>query len=268
MSPRQTMRAESLLQVLCAAHFSYKVHPDPYNRRGGIMLVAPGGHGKTTLLSRMSAELPKMLDISDLTTRQVVALKSRIIEGKYRTLILDEMEKLYQRKDATALNVEGAIQAIIEQGFTDVPGERPENVGMPAQALVIANCTEEFFSKQLRNWSTAFIRRWLICQYRLRDPDVFGDAIERWRMAEMKNGMLFVVPSEPIPYSLTLTEARRIRKWMTHNNQNETTPFQLMQRIACVLRWKAKKTGRKDNTFTILEDFSECLKKHGTMMDL
>jgi len=262
------MKAESLLQVLCAAHFAYKVRPDPFNRRGGIMLVAPAGHGKTTLLSKMSTELPKMLDISDLTTRQVSSLRSRILEGKYCTLILDELEKLYQRKDATAQNVEGAIQAIIEQGFQDVPGERPEIMGMPAQALVIANCTEEFFSRQLRRWSTAFIRRWLICQYRLKDPDMFADAIERWKLRELKDGMLFVIPSETIPYSLTIYESRRIRKWLMMNNQDEKTPYQLLQRIACVLRWKCRKLGRKrDTTFEILEDFSQCLQKHGTSLD-
>lgn len=262
------MKAESLLQVLAAAHFAYKVRPDPYNRRGGIMLVAPAGHGKTTLLSRMSRELPKMLDISDLTTRQVSALRSRILEGKYTTLILDELEKLYQRKDATAMNVEGALQAIIEQGFSDFPGERPEIMGMPAQALVIANCTEEFFGRQLRRWSTAFVRRWLICQFRLRDVDIFANAIEHWRTQEMKNGMLFVVPVEDIPYSLTIEESRRLRRWLSMNNQDEKTPYQLLQRIACVLRWRDTKLGRKrDTTFTILEDFSECLRKHGAVMD-
>lgn len=262
------MKASSLIQVLCAAHWSYRVVPDPFHRRGGIMIVAPGGHGKSTILSRMSEELPKMLALSDLTTRQAVSLRSSIVEGKYRTLVIDEMEKLYQRMDSTSANVEGTLQALIEQGFHDAPGERPTEDVMRAQCLVIANMTEDFYVRKSRNWAEAFMRRWIVCKFRLENPDVFADAIEKWKRVEIRDGMLFMMPMEDIPYSVRPDEARIMRHWLQVANRDDKTPQQLLHKILSVLRWRHAKSGVKDKSFEIMEDFSSSLGRGGCEMVL
>lgn len=262
------MKASSLIQVLCAAHWSYRVVPDPYQRRGGIMLVAPGGHGKSTILTRMSGELPKMLALSDLTTRQAVSLRSSIVEGKYRTLVIDEMEKLYQRMDSTAQNVEGTLQALIEQGFHDAPGERPTEDVMRAQCLVIANMTEDFYVRKTRVWADAFMRRWIVSKFRLENPDIFADAIERWKRVEIKDGMLFMMPMEDIPYSVKPDEAHAMRHWLQIANRDDKTPQQLLHKILSVLRWRCKKSEVKDTSFEIMTDFSESLRQKGSEMKL
>ena len=232
------------------------------------MLVAPGGHGKSTVLGRICDELPKMLSLSDLTTRQAVALRSSIVEGKYRTLVIDEMEKLYQRMDSTSSNIEGTLQALIEQGFQDAPGERPTEDVMRAQCLVVANLTEDFYVKKSRTWADAFLRRWLICKYRLENPDIFADAIQEWRRVEIQDGMLFMMPLEDIPWSVKPAEAKAIRHWLQVANRDDKTPQQLLHKILSVLRWRALKVGRKDDSFSVLQDFAECLGRNGAIMQL
>jgi hypothetical protein len=259
------LSAKTLLQVLSAAHLTYKVE-SPYNRRGGILLVSPAGHGKSSFLRRLEGEMPKTLMLSDLTTRQLSALRATIVEGKVQTLILDELEKIYQRKEETAANLEGNICALVEQGFSDLPGDRPSNRGIPAQALVIANCTEEFFVKQQKNWSSAFLRRFLVCLYRLENPDIFADYIEKWDLVRFGEGMFFDVPLEPLPYSLAIEEAKQLRRWILFGEQDDKTPFQLLQKIACVLRWKFRVRKTKDETMLILREFSACLMKKGAIL--
>lgn len=230
------------------------------------MLVAPGGHGKTSILDPLVAELPKILPLSDLTTRQAVKLRSSIVEGKYRTLVIDEMEKLYQRMDSTALNLEGTLQAMIEQGFSDEPGSRPTGDVMKAQCLVITNLTEEFYVTRTKLWSDAFLRRWLVCKFRLEKPDIFADAIQEWRRVEIRTTGLFTVPFDDIPYAVTRDEQIAIRKWLQLADRDDKTPQQLLHKILSVLRYRFRLSGQKDLSFEILKDFSMCLSKQGTTM--
>lgn len=259
------MKAETLLQILCAAHLTGKVE-DPYDRRGGIMLISPAGHGKSTLLKKLSKELPRILCVSDLTTRQLSALRASIVEGRVETLIIDELEKIYQRKLEVAGNLEGHLMSLIEQGFTDLPEKRPSSRALPAQVLIITACTEEFYLRKQNDWSSAFLRRFLPVVFRLDDPRIFGNAVRSWNVVKIGAGMFYDVPLEKIPNLITEIESDVLRGWLDLGGIDDKTPFQLLKKIGTILRWRFKKLEMEDLTMKILEEFSEGLRMEGARL--
>lgn len=255
------MKVQTLLRILVAAHFTYRVQaPDKFQARGGIFLVAAPEALKTTFLKTVDG-FEKSVVLSDLNLQSLGRMRTSINAGKITTLIFNDVQKLYQRDSESAENLVGALSAMVEEGFSKLAFDVQEAHTTLTRALMLGAMVPEFYERRLRVWlDSGFARRFVWFHYSLQNPDAILDAISRWEEAEIENGFRFRVPSETIPYTVTETEARKIQ-WYLKNNHGQALPKILLQKIAAVLRWQNRQLHQRDDTMEVLEEFAQGLKK-------
>jgi hypothetical protein len=257
------VKASSLIEVISACHQSKYVNGD-YNQRGGIFLISPPGTLKSTIIKRSLEEYPDALILSDINIQTLSVLKNSLIDGRYSTLAFGEFEKLYQRNPATAENIEGHIKALVEEGFQRASFEDQRAVGMAARACIIGGITPSCYVRKLTKWEeNGFARRFLWANYSLQNPNAIVDAIEKWKLISFGRVIMKSPGNRRIPYEVTKDENTRLREMISCQPSRET-PFVLIKKILCVLKWRHGV--KKGNV--ILEDFSECLSSKGAFLQL
>lgn len=264
------MKISTLFDVLCAAHWTSKVE-SRFPSRGGVMMVAPPGHLKTTLIMRALEEFPDAHIVSDLVTQSIVRIREEIAGNKIRTLALTDFQKVYERHEFTASNIEGNVRALVDEGFTRTATEDSRMQTMPARCLVVAGMTSAMYLKRFSGWQdSGFVRRFLWCQFRLKNPERILEAIHHWKPLDFQRGRVFFVPvGATIPYELAERESIALSKLVRHQGSPEI-PFLLLKKIACVLKWRDSQasSGRKSKAaastyMEVLTDFGECLRREG-----
>ena len=258
----EPMKAATLIEIMQAAHLSRFV-PSPFGRRSGILLVGPPGILKTTLINCAISDYHDALCLSDINVQQLMVLKDDISAGRYHTLALYAMEKLYQRHSSTASNVEGSLQAMVEEGFTEASFNDQRRPSMVAKCLVIGGITDSLHRKKFPEWmESGFARRFLHCFYRMEDHSILMDAIENWEPIVM-DGISSKWPANKVipKYGLSPEEKKMIRHSLRFQ-PGDTSPFQLCIRLYCVLRWKYN----QKKAISLFEDFSECLGQRGAVL--
>jgi len=253
------MHITSLLEVIHAAHHSWLVH-SPWEERGGILIIAPPGQLKTTIILSLEA-YAEALCLSDLNIRSMKSIRDQVLGGRYKTLAFSELEKLYARNPATASNVEAHLKQFVEEGLRHFSHEDQSAAIMPARALVVGGITPGMYGKLLTAWTeSGFLRRFLRIQYALRDEKVLLQAIHNWK----KVG--FEVPvtwdgRAMIKYDLEESESKRVMHAM--RDQLDSTPTVLLKRICQVLKRR-----KPDKWKSILEDIAPALGRNGELLEL
>ena len=261
------MKAETVVQVLCAAHLSWAVE-SRWQERGGLILVAPPGQIKTTFLMFLEQFYGAYVS-TDLNSQMMAKLKDDIIAERIRTIVIPDIQKLYERHTMVSGNLEGTLRSMMEEGFIASSHQDASCISRKAKALFISAATPSFYEDKLQKWrQSGFARRVIFCIYTLSDPDALLRAVDAWQRLEIKQGHNFSIPTRKIPYSMTSEESKRLRHFM--RKQTDTTPLVLLKKIACVLRWRWKllKQRGPDPTMAILKDFSESLSGEGAKVDL
>ena len=264
------VKAETLIRVLVAAHYSHQVQgPDKLKAvHGGIMLVAPPGTLKTAILKVALEGHANVLGLSDINVQGLGRLRHSIADGKIKTLLFYEFAKLYQRNIAVSSNVEGVISALVDEAYHKLAFDVQEAHALPCGALVVGAMVPQFYEQQLKVWAdSGFARRFLWVMYRLKNPTMIQEAIAKWSSVDFGTEFRFRIPLSEIEYSLTEDEARWIQSLLVHNHGIET-PSILLQKIACVLRWEFKALGKKDDTIRLLKEFAPALGKHGAVLEI
>lgn len=260
------MKIDSLIQVLCAAHLAHKVR-SPFSQRGGVMLVAPPGALKTSLVSILDS-YPDVVMASDFTTRTMVRFRDLAATGKVRTVVFTDFQKLYERRSEVSANLEGNLRALVDEGFRCAAFEDERAQGPVARCMVIAAMTQEFYRSRFEGWEqSGFARRFLWINYILKHPEKLRAAIERWEMLEWKGGLAFSVPVAEIKYTTKESEAREISKILKHQPGQEI-PQILLQKIVSVLRWRSKRTHQADRVMAVVRDLAPALSMHGAELEI
>lgn len=257
------MKIETFTEILTAAHLSVHVQ-SPFPSRGGIMMVAPPASLKTSMINQLSA-FPNAKVLSDINVQQLIKIRDDISTGTIRTLAFPELEKLYQRHDSTAANVEGTLKAMVEEGFRHAAFEPAAMRIREARCFVVGGMTHDVYMTRWNQWTAdGFARRFLWCHFQLADPDLLYRAIDRWEpLVLTQNPLLFGLPSSmSIPYEVTKEQSGHIRR-MLRFQPSPVTPFILMKKILSVLHWRYPIKQYKTKAWKILEDFAECLGERG-----
>jgi hypothetical protein len=250
------MHANSLIEVLSAAHLTRYVDSNVFEQRGGIFLVAPPGHLKSTIIKNSLRCYPDALQLADLNVQTLGYIKNSFIEGKYSTMAFGEFEKLYQRNPATASNLEGHIKGMVEEGFGKNSFTDSRAVSFEARCLLIAGVTPTCHQKLITRWmADGFARRFLWSFFSLDDPDVVVNAIHRWKSLNFGKTVKETPNSSFIPYTITVKESNLIRSLISAQPSSET-PYILMKKIFCVLKWRHAKASK---AMSVLRDFAESL---------
>lgn len=248
------MKASNLIEVLSAAHLSKYVECNVFEQRGGIFLVAPPGSLKSRLITNSLKCFPDCLRMSDLNVQTLGYMKQSFVEGKYSTMAFGEFEKLYQRNPATAANLEGHLKAMVEEGFGKESFSDQRAVSFEARILLIAGVTPSCYQQRLTRWiDNGFGRRFLWCAYTLADPEIIVNAIHAWKSLDFGKAVKEAPNSDSIPYTLTPKESMHVQD-LVRGQVAVETPYVLMKKILCVLKWRHKKASK---AMAILEDFAE-----------
>ena len=253
------MKVHSLLETLHAAQHTWLVE-GPWDERGGILLVAPPGQLKTTLVYTLD-NYSDALCCSDVNIHSLKSIRDSVLGGRYHTIAFGEMEKLYARNPATAANIEAHLKQFVEEGLRHFSHEDSSAPIMPARCMVIAGITPSALGKMYSIWNeSGFLRRFLRIQYTMRDQKTILEAVHAWKKITMTmptiwNGRLV------LKYNLEDKDSKFVMVLM--KDQPYSTPTILVKRIAVVL-----KEIRPDTWRDILRDIGPSFGKNGAMLEI
>jgi hypothetical protein len=257
------MRASSLIEVLSAFHQTKFVNGD-FTQRGGIMIVAPPGSLKSTIIRYSLEDYPDALLLSDINITTLTQLRNSLMDGRYTTLGFGEFEKLYKRNPATASNIEGHIHLLVEEGFSHASFEDQRLPSFSARCAVIGGIVPSSYAKRFSGWlESGFARRFMFCSYTLRNKEAIMESIEKWKHISFGKVMLTSPGNKKIPYDITKDENHFLKKLVSGQPTHEG-PFIACKKIFCVLKWRH----RAKKAHHIMEEFSECLDKNGTTLQI
>lgn len=260
------MKLSSLVEVVTAAHLSAYVESD-FKSRGGIMLVAPPASLKSTVIRQLEV-FPNAMVLSDANVQQLMKIRDDVANGYFQTLAFMEVEKLYQRNDATSANVEGHLKGMVEDGFAHSMQADQRMTVRQARCLVVGGMTYGLYKRRFQQWQDdGFARRFLWCHYVLEDRQAIMRAIHEWQPLKIaSNPIVFGLPKgSRIPYNVTPAESGQIGKWLAYYKEAET-PFILLKKILSVLKWRHVEKPKW--AMDVLQDFSQCLTRSGAEMSI
>lgn len=266
------MEASDLVEVLCAAHLGHLVE-GPFRERGGIMLVGPPGVLKTTFVSILDQHYQDCLMLSDINVKSLVSLRDSIAAGKINTLVLPELAKIYERADATALNVEGTIRALAAEGFSAASFEDSRINRLSARAMIIGAMTPATIEKRFQGWEeSGFNRRFLFALLRLSDPMALENAAINWQRIDFRVRHIPLAPTlgpSTIPNLTTQRERHRLGVLVkVQPGGDHAIQLQVMVRVLAVLKWWYAESGTLENAMETVERFGVSLGKGGADIDI
>jgi hypothetical protein len=236
----------------------------PFKQRGGIILVAPPGQMKSSMIEKALQGYGDARVMSDINVKTLMELRQSIVAKKITTMAFTALEKLYARNTHTSSNVEASLMAMVEEGFTKASFESQDGPPTrPARCLVIGGTFDSAVQLHWSRWKqSGFVRRMLWAHYSLENPEEILRAIHFWEPLKFGKIQRAFPADELIPYQLSDLESSFIMDIMKH--QNEATPIVLMKKLYCVLKWKY--TAEKAQA--IIEDFAPALSKDGASISL
>lgn len=263
-----TVALSTLIEVLYAAHLSTYVESkflDP----GGIMFVGPPATLRSTLLAGLERHYHNALMLSDVNAQSLAVLRGSIAQGTTRTLVLPELQKLYERDPRTAANVEGNIRAMAAEGFASAGFEDARVNRLKARCVVIGAVTDTLQAKMFRPWEdTGFNRRFLWPLLTLDDPDVLERAIEEQTLIDFDPVPAPPIPQDAIPDTTTKQERVALKAMVRYQPGGaHATQLSLMVKMCAVLKWAHRRQGRPaGDAMRVLRDFAVTLGKHGARL--
>jgi len=263
-------KLENFIEVLWAATLTHRVE-SRFQSRGGILLVAPPAHFKTTML-RAVEDMPGVQSYSDITTTGLVEARDMIASKKIHTLMFYDLQKIYERKAETASNIIGSLRALMDEGFTTAAFENAGTnmIQMRARALVLAATTPAMYRRVMGDWDeSGFSRRLIFSVYSLQNPEVLVKAIMQDEPLQLAG-----LSSVNVPFNLSIKleekpgDENALRKLLRRGQRGEEIPLILLRKILAVLRWKAKAQHSKDYSLDILREFGKSMGDEGVEVQL
>jgi hypothetical protein len=251
----------SIIEVLQAAHLTYCVD-SPFSERSGILLVSPAGQLKTSMLTAVNETFHNFKLVSDLNGNNLLAMQDDLFSGTYPTIAFKDMIKLYERAASTSSNLEGTLRSMVDEGWTGSTQRDTRIAEAPIRLLVMGGMTKAMYDKRLSGWiDSGFARRFIWCHYKLDDPAIIGNAIEQQTRIQIAPGTQWPQATRrSIPFKLDERDRRELRLMMKEQIGKDGTPYNLLLKVAVVLRWRAERQKRKEyDHMKILRDFGRLL---------
>jgi hypothetical protein len=258
------MEFGNLCEIISAAHLSKHV-TGPIDDRGGLILVAPPGHMKTTA-AEILTEYTGVTVCSNVTVGSLSAMKDDLLAGCTTTIVFSDMANLYRRHASVSSNIEGVVMALSGEGFRKPAFSDQRIQAIPARCLIIGCATPKFVEHMEGAWQdSGFYRRFIWARYLLFNPEVLELALTRWKRYEIEETFrIKAVNGRPISYSLLEREQDFISHTLRFMKDRKTA-LVLAQKILCVLKWKFKHASK---ACEIWEDFSQSLEPDGAKVIL
>lgn len=265
-----TVPVVAMVEAIVAAHLSSCVDT-PFKDCGGIILVGPPGVLKSTLLYTLD-EYPNARVLSDLNVQSLVEMREAIASKSIRTLVIPELRKLYQRDPRTSENVEGTLQALVDEGFRAPSFKSQEMARLSAHCVVLSAITESTREEKYTRWqASGFGRRFLWPLIRMEHPEILDFASDQWQALDFK---LRYLPQPPVGGRIanctTTKERQALRSFLHHQpGPTHTTQAHLLVKMLAVLKWWYKMDERgSEEAMHTMKLFSRSLGKEGAELSV
>lgn len=264
------MQIENLFKLTSAAHYSFMVE-SPFKQRGGILLVADQGNMKSTIVEKSLRPFPDALVYSDLTLKQLAVIRNQIANGVYNTLGFLELEKIYARQQSVAMNFEGVLKAMIEEGFQHFAFEDQRCWVPTARCFVMASVLHSLYRFHFARWQdNGFLRRFLVIKYSLsRDAKKkMRDAIHEGDLVPLPPMVAF--PAQTLPMDVTPEESRKLESFFQIDD-SLYTPLNLLRKCLTILKWRHKIDRHKRKALSpmeVIEDLRDGIGTTGGTLEI
>lgn len=254
-----------MIEAVVAFHLSRRVVMKAKNA-GGLMIVGSPGTLKTTIAEGLDA-YPDALVMSDLNAQTLGNLKGDIAGGSIKTLVLPELQKVYERAEHTAYNVEGTLRALVSEGFAGAGWETQTLQRFRARCGLVACLTPTTYERHAKRWlDTGFGRRfcWALIE---------GDATKLEQAAIDDEWLDFGLrsipaqPNDPIPNTTTRPERQRIAQLTKYQPGPHNEQIVILTRMLAALKWWYKEERRGERAMHTIITFGESLSRHGAHLD-
>jgi hypothetical protein len=266
---KPTIEVNDFLEVYCALHFASLV-PGPIQDASGMMLVAPSGGMKSSLLMILSTLYPEScICDSNWYYGKLIKMRSAFYNGGKRSIVIPELASLYAGDPRTGGRMEQMLQQLAGEGSitTQEADSRWERYEMRAQ--VFAAMTPEFARKKNRDWEEGFHRRFLWAHLAMQNDEVLLDYLTAWKRAEIEVSQPIIEPAQKtIPDLLNYGDKMKIRKMLEAQKDfgPNHTRFVFLCRALSVLKWHYRRIGSKKIAMETLKRFSVCLSDHAALL--
>jgi hypothetical protein len=255
------VRISTMMECVKAAHLSSYVQ-SAFSHSAGLFIVGPPGVMKTTILRALDM-YEGVLTLSDVNSKMLHSvIKSQLTSNTIRSLVLPEVQRIYERDPRTAAGVEGTIRSLVEEGFSGASFEDPTVTRFTARAFVVGAMTDKFRDENWQRWNdSGFARRFMWCLVRLGDPAVLMNAVETGRMASVRDDVV----SMPTPVSqgiippLDGVMRKRLRPFVRKQPKPSNVQYELLCRMAAVLDFYYKRSRMKKDAMETIQEFSACI---------
>lgn len=260
------MKLTSLLEVLWASTLTYRVI-SRFPARGGLFLIAPPGHLKTSFLSILETQ-GGVWGYTDMVSNDLSAARDQICSNKIQTMLFYDFQKLFERRQDTASNIIGNLRALTDEGFSMTTADRQNSGGRDpiqrkARALVLGAMTPSCYREHLGDWTkNGFARRFLFCVYQLKYPEIIVSSILKDQPLKFTLRGLKIAANEEIPLAVNSSDEIFLKSCLKYQVGDEV-PLILLKKVLSVLRWRSKLLGMRDDSMELMLDFRECLGKEG-----
>lgn len=258
----------NFIEVLWASTLTHRVESS-FESRGGILLIAPPAHFKTTMLRAVENQ-PGVSPLSDITVKGLIEARDMIACKKINTLLFYDLQKVYERKADTTANIIGSLRALMDEGFTSAAFENQNIIQQRARALILAATTPAMYRRCAGDWDeSGFSRRLIFSVYSLSNPELIVKSIMRDEPLELSG-----ISSVNVPFNLSIKLEEKegdevvLRGLLGRGQRGEEIPLILLRKILAVLRWKAKHLHQKDYAIDILKEFGKSMKDEGVQIEL
>ncbi len=266
---RPIIHINDFLEVICAMHFASLV-PSPIEDRSGLMLVAPSGGMKSSLLMMLSTLYSETcVTDSNWYYGKLIKMRSAFYNGGKRSIVIPELASIYAGDPRTGGRMEQMLQQLAGEGSitTQEADSRWERYEMRAQ--IFAAMTPDFARKKNKDWEEGFHRRFLWAHLAMYNDEVLMDYLTAWKRAEIEVSQPIIEPAQKVvPNLLDYSDKMKIRRML--QAQKDFGPnhsrFVFLCRTLSVLKWHYKRLGLPKVAMETLKRFSVCLSEHAALL--
>lgn len=269
MSSKPTIKINDFLEVLCAMHFAMLV-PSPIQDASGLMLVAPSGSLKSSLLMALSTLYPETCVCdSNWYYGKLLKMRGAFYNGGKRSIIIPELSSIYAGDPRTGGRMEQMLQQMSGEGSvaTQAQDSRWERYEMRAQ--VFAAMTPEFAQKKNQGWEEGFHRRFLWAHMAMENDEVLMDYLTAWKRAEIEVSQPMIEPAQKvIPNLLNYREKMEIRKILEPQKDfgPNHTRYVFTCRALSALKWHYRRINAHRNAMDTFKRFAVCLSNQAALL--
>lgn len=273
-----TITLSTLCEVMCALHLSSYVNA-PVLDRGGVMIVAPPGALKTTVLTLLDRHFANCLSYSNLNTKTLMHLRSELSGRSIRSIVLPDLQAIYAGDPRTSQRLEQTIMQLVGEGHMGASWQDARHHKFEARCMVFGALPHTFYEAMAPEWEkSGFLRRFLWLFYSLENNEALTDSLVAWERVRLTG--LSVVPQVPaeaeIAFTATQEEMRELLGMLKYQPPPHEIQLVMLGRTLSVLKWHYKRIGSTAKAIDTMREFAAVLgrqaarlqtnggEKHGT----